>query len=137
MERFLKLSPASDPSLWETRRLLSELGFQEDHLQDLGMRLSEAAIAAAGVKKPEVGGSSIVAAAGSFQCAIFIIVPHVWKVAAKKPRKALLSHMVSPSLKESNFTAASAIEQSPVSKASLRVVPSRPPYDGVTHLLSR
>ena len=65
MERFLKLSPASDPSPWETRKLLSELGFQDDHLQDLGMRLSEAAIAAAGVTKPAVGGSSMVAGAGS------------------------------------------------------------------------
>lgn len=64
MERFAKLSPASDPSPWETKKVLKKLGFQDDHtLQDSDLTLSAAAIAAVGESGQKVGGLSIVAVA--------------------------------------------------------------------------
>jgi hypothetical protein len=64
MERFVKLTPAQDPSLWETKKALRELGFQEGSLQDLDSVLNEAAITAAGVLR-RAGQISVVAAPGS------------------------------------------------------------------------
>ena len=61
MERFVKLSPAQDPSPWETKKALKELGLQEGCLQDLESILNEAAIAAAGVLQ-RAGEVSVVAA---------------------------------------------------------------------------
>jgi hypothetical protein len=63
MERFAKLSPASDPSPWETKKALKKLGFQDDHTQDSDLRLNEAAIAAVSGSVQRVGGPSIVAVA--------------------------------------------------------------------------
>ena len=63
MERFAKLSPASDPSPWETKKVLKKLGFQDDHTQDSDLTLSAAAIAAVGESGQKVGGLSIVAVA--------------------------------------------------------------------------
>ena len=63
MERFAKLSPASDPSPWETKEALKKLGFQDDQTQDGDFRLNEAAIAAVSGSVQRVRGPSIVAVA--------------------------------------------------------------------------
>ena len=65
MERFVTLSLASDPSPWETKRTLKELGFQDGHTQDVDFRLNEAAIAAVRGSMQRVGGPSIGAVARS------------------------------------------------------------------------
>ena len=64
MERFIKLSLANDPSPWETKKALKELGFQGGHTRDVDFRLNEAAITAVRGPVQRVGGSSI-AVAGS------------------------------------------------------------------------
>jgi hypothetical protein len=64
MERFVKLSLSNDPSPWETKKALKELGFQGGHTRDIGFMLNEAAIVAVGGSARGIGGSSI-AVAGS------------------------------------------------------------------------
>jgi hypothetical protein len=65
MERFVKLNPANDPSPWETKKVLNELGFQEGHGDDFDCRLNEAAIAAVDTSLQKAGGKSIFAVPGS------------------------------------------------------------------------
>jgi len=65
MERFVKLNPASDPSPWETKKVLNELGFQEGHGNDFDCRLNEAAMAAVGTSLQRAGGKSIFAVSDS------------------------------------------------------------------------
>ncbi|KAM0705982.1 hypothetical protein Q7P35_007342 [Cladosporium inversicolor] len=65
MERFVKLSMASDPSPWETKRILKESGFQDGCTRDVDFRLNEAAIEAVRGSMQRVGGPSIVAIAKS------------------------------------------------------------------------
>ena len=65
MERFVKLSLANDPSPWETKKALERSGLQDDHTQDLELKLNAAAIAAVGAVKQRVGERSVVAVAGS------------------------------------------------------------------------
>jgi hypothetical protein len=65
LERFVRLSLANDPSPWETKKALKKSGFQDDHTQDLELKLNAAAIAAVGVFTQGVGELSVVAVAGS------------------------------------------------------------------------
>lgn len=65
MERFVKLSLASDPSPWKTKRILKELGIQDGHARDIDFKLNEAAIAAVGMSEQRVGESSMIAIARS------------------------------------------------------------------------
>ena len=65
MERFVKLNPVSDPSPWETKKVLNELGFQEGHGDDFDHRLNEAAVTAVGISLQRAGGTSILAVARS------------------------------------------------------------------------
>jgi hypothetical protein len=59
MERFVKLSLSNDPSPWETKKALKELGFQRGHTRDIDSRLNKAAVAAVRGHVKRVGGSSI------------------------------------------------------------------------------
>ena len=45
----MKLNLASDPSPWETKKVLNELGFKEGHGNDSDQRLNEAAVTAVGL----------------------------------------------------------------------------------------
>lgn len=56
----MKLSLASDPSPWETKKALKESGFKDGHTQDIDFRLNEAAIAAVRGSVPRVGEPSVV-----------------------------------------------------------------------------
>ena len=61
----MKLNPASDPSPWETKKVLNELGFQEGHDNDFDHRLNEAAVTAVGMSLRRAGGTSVFAVARS------------------------------------------------------------------------
>ena len=63
MERFVRLSPANDPSPWETIKALKELGFQDYHNREIDIRLNAAAIVAVSGSLQRVGGPSIIAVA--------------------------------------------------------------------------
>jgi hypothetical protein len=64
MERFVKLSLSNDPSPWEIKKTLKELGFEGGHTRDIDFMLNAAAVAAVGGSVQRVGGASI-AVAGS------------------------------------------------------------------------
>jgi hypothetical protein len=65
MERFVVLSPASDPCPWETRRVIKDLGFRGVSSEGLRVRLHDAAAGVTGTSNRKADTLSVVAVAGS------------------------------------------------------------------------